>query len=539
MKKTLTLVMLLAMATASPLSAQEKKIKVINNFPTVGDTGLDMALGADRYTIDSLVLTVFPSSIYIEECFSLLRDCCEKGRLTGIDMRCCRFVSKIPANAFMPSVINGKPGKTVDGGEINPTRTNLRYITLPANLEEIGENAFACTNLEAITIPYFTKKIERCAFADCTYLKDVAFIGNKVKSDDTGYGFYGLADGAVLHVAEGLADGYRGKESWSVFGGIKEEASLYNMMDITLDGSRTLEELLDGQNLLVDSMKLSGVITEDDMTYMRNSIRQGRLKCLDLSDCVIEAKHGIYGSRLDYLKLPKQMTKITNGLLSTSQVYNLTLPESYEEIGRRAFESYRWFADSTIVIPEGCRKLGYQAFVFCTSIKKIVLPSTLEVLEPSSLGFSLWREWEGLSMDIYVNRMYPPTSTQTCEDFVKDPEIDPASENGPFGCDDTDKDGNGCQTRNMRLFVPVGAKKNYENAEHWDHFRTIIETPLLTGTPSGIAEAVTTFKASSSSAADGIYTVDGRLVTRNTVTKGQLRGLYVVREDGMARKVVF
>ncbi|MDE5948728.1 MAG: hypothetical protein K2G86_08135, partial [Prevotella sp.] len=96
-----------------------------------------------------------------------------------------------------------------------------------------------------------------------------------------------------------------------------------------------------------------------------------------------------------------------------------------------------------------------------------------------------------------------------------------------------------CLTRNMRLFVPVGAKKNYENAEHWDHFLTIIETPLLTGTPSGIAEAVTSVKPSASSATDGIYTVDGRLVSRDTAAKGQLRGLYVVRENGMTRKVVF
>ena len=536
MKKTLTLVMLFAMTTATSLFAQEKKIKVINNFPTVGDTGLDMALGADRYTIDSLVFTKFPE-IDMEKCFSLLRDCCEKGRLTGIDMRCCNFVREIPANAFMPSVINGKPRKTDDGGERNPTRTNLRYITLPANLEKIGKNAFAFTNLEAITIPSLTKTIESGAFDGCDYLKDVAFIGNKFKSDAAGYGFFGLADGAVLHVAEGLADSYRGKESWSAFGSIKEENGLFNVMDITLDGSRTLEEMMEGQNLSVDSMKLSGPMTEDDMTYMRISVRQGRLKSLDLSDCTIETKHGIYSSRLEYLKLPKRMTKIPNGMLSKARVYNLTLPESYEEIGIRTFESYNWFADSTLVIPEGCRKLDYQAFVYCTSIKKLVLSSTLEVLEPSSLGFSLWREWEGLAMDIYVNRMYPPVSTQRCEYW--DDEIDPASEYGPFGCYEQCKGTNSCLTRNMRLFVPVGAKKNYENAEHWDHFLTIIETPLLTGTPSGIAEAVTSVKPSASSASDGIYTVDGRLVSRDTAAKGQLRGLYVVRENGTARKVVF
>ena len=533
MKKTLTLVMLVAMTTASPLFAQEKKIKVINSLPTVGAQGLDMALGADRYTIDSLVLTVFPSTDR-KECFSLLRDCCEKGRLTGIDMRCCEYAREIPEMAFMPSVINGKPRKTDGDGEKNPARTNLRYITLSENTDKIGNYAFACTNLEAITIPHLTKVIGNSAFDGCTYLKDVTFIGNKVKSDDMGYGFYGLADGAVLHVAEGLADSYRGKESWSAFGDVRERSDLYNMMDITLDGSRTLEEMMQGRILFVDSMRLSGPVTTEDIDYLRDNNNGGRLKNLDLSDCVIECENGLFGCRFDNLRMPKQMKKITYCFLQCSIVDNLTMPESYEEMAVSAFEKYKWFADSTLVIPEGCRKLSFRAFNTCRSLKKIVLPSTMEILEPLSLGFGYWYDWDALSMDIYVNRMYPPVSSQRYEDEDKD--LSPTGYAGPFGCDNKLAS---CVTRDMRLFVPVGAKKNYENAEHWDHFRTIIETPLLTGTPSGIAEAVTTFKPTSSSAADGIYTVDGRLVTRDTAAKGQLRGLYVVRENGTARKVVF
>ena len=537
MKKTLTLVMLFTMATVSSLFAQEKNIKVIDKLPIYSAQGLDMALGSDRYTIDSLVLNVFPS-MEQDKCFSLLRDCCEKGRLTGIDMRRCKHARDIPEMAFMPSVINGKPRKTDGDDEKNTARTNLRYITLSANTDKIGDYAFAHTNLEAITIPYLTKVIGNGAFDGCDYLKDVAFIGNKVKSDDAGYAFFGLADGAVLHVAEELADSYRGKECWSAFGDVRERSDLYNMMDITLDGSHTLEEMTQGQILFVDSMALSGPMTKEDVDYLRDNNNGGRLKNLDLSDCVIECENGLFGCRFDNLRMPKQMKKITYCFLQLSMVDNLTMPESYEEMAVAAFEKYKWFADSTLVIPEGCRKLSYRAFLHCTSIKTLYLPSTLEVLEPSSLGFSLWREWEGLAMDIYVNRMYPPTSTQTREDDVNDPEVDSASENGPFGCQEHYKETAGCLTRNMRLFVPVGAKKNYETAEHWDHFRTIIETPMLTGTPDGIVETVMSVKPAAS-AADGIYTVDGRLVTRDMAAKSSLRGLYIVREGGLTRKVTF
>lgn len=532
MKKTLTLVMLFTMATVSSLFAQEKNIKVIDRMPTVGAQGLDMALGADRYTIDSLVLTAFPS-MEQDECFSLLRDCCEKGRLTGIDMRCCEYAREIPEMAFMPSIINGKPRKTDGDGEKNPARTNLRYITLSANTDKIGDYAFAHTNLEAITIPYLTKVIGNGAFDGCDYLKDVAFIGNKVKSDDAGYAFSSLSNGAVLHVAEGLADSYRGKECWSAFGDVRERSDLYNIMDITLDGSRTLEEMMQGQILFVDSMALSGPMTTEDVDYLRDNNIGGRLKNLDLSDCVIECENGLFGCRYNNLRMPKQMKKITYCFLQLSMVDNLTMPESYEEIAVAAFERYKWFEDSTLVIPEGCRKLSFQAFSICRSLKKIVLPSTMEILEPLSLGFGYWYDWDALPMDIYVNRMYPPVSSQRCED--EDRDLSPTQYAGPFGCNY--KSGS-CVTRNMRLFVPVGAKKNYETAEHWDHFRTIIETPMLTGTPDGIAETVTSVKPAAS-ATDGIYTLDGRLVTRDMAAKGSLRGLYIVREGGQTRKVVF
>ncbi|MDO4310768.1 MAG: hypothetical protein Q4C43_08640 [Prevotella sp.] len=52
MKKTLALVMLAAMTTASPLFAQEKVIKVID-YSDVQMT-FNQALGNDRYNIDSL-----------------------------------------------------------------------------------------------------------------------------------------------------------------------------------------------------------------------------------------------------------------------------------------------------------------------------------------------------------------------------------------------------------------------------------------------------------------------------------------------------
>ena len=143
-------------------------------------------------------------------------------------------------------------------------------------------------------------------------------------------------------------------------------------------------------------------------------------------------------------------------------------------------------------------------------------------------------EWEGLHVDIYVNRMYPPVSATV--DNLGD-EIDPASEDGPFGCY-YDKGDAVCLTRNYRLFVPVGAKQNYANDKHWSHMAEIIETPLLTGTADGIKNVTATAcQPDKASAADGIYTLDGRCISRNASVRPAAKGLYILRENGVTKKI--
>ncbi|MDO4310769.1 MAG: leucine-rich repeat protein [Prevotella sp.] len=450
----------------------------------------------------------------------MLRDCCEKGKLTGIDMSQCRSFSSVPDNAFLHTAINGKPGKRNEA-EVS-FRCNLRYISLPNTVLSIGENAFACTNLEAITLPHFVKTIGDNAFLDCIYLKNVAFIGKGMKPDNAGLTFSGLPSGSVLHVAKGLGFDYRQAGSWNAFSTIKEEEELYNTEELDIDGSRTLKEMLCGRDLCTDELKINGTLSADDLDVLRYAAQYGRLTDIDLTDCVIDENRSSTLSycRLESLRLPRVMKKINGSLLSYSRVNYLVMPEQYEVIGASAFEGYKEFVDSTLIIPEGCRVIRTAAFRFCSCIKKMVLPSTLDELHELSLYF-VGSDYLVTDVELYVNRMIPPEMIIEEEGW------------SAFGFSNEDE-----AIRTWRLFVPIGAKKNYESDENWNMF-TIIETPLLTGTPSGIAEAVTTFKPASSSAADGIYTVDGRLVTRDTAAKGRLRGLYVVRENGTARKVVF
>lgn len=338
-------------------------------------------------------------------------------------------------------------------------------------------------------------------------------------------------------MAGGLGDHYRKSAGWSAFGTVKEDDALFRKLTIDIDGSRTLTEALGEDDMHVDSLTVSGFLTEADCETLEDNIHYGRLAAFDLSGCNIE-KGYLWKCRLTTLRMPTRMTKIPRGFLERTKIDNIIMPETYEKIGISAFEMFSGFTDSTLVIPEGCRKLGYRAFKHCKSIKKMVLPSTLSVLEPVSLGFNYFQEGTELNVDLYVNRMTPPECPDgfitSSGDFA---DTSGTGEDGPFGCHLT---GINCLTHSWILFVPVGAKKNYENAEHWNHFTTIIETPLLTGSPTGIGElphmAAPAYVASP---ADGIYSLDGRLISTDAPARDlQTKGLYIVRENGQTRKVV-
>lgn len=491
-------------------------------------TALKRALGDDLYKVDSLVIST--GALLPYDWTSALLDCCENGRLTGIDMSQCRYETEIPSAAFLPTMVNGAPRKSEDNGDRNPYRTGLRYVTLPANLEKIGDLAFSSCDLQAVAIPYWVKEIGTGAFHNCGSLKDVVLYGDKPHDEAMGWQFSDLPAGAVLHVAPGCAQYYSGKEAWGAFGEVREDDTAFKTMTLNLDGSVALKDIMGDDYMRVDSMKISGMPTADDFESLRHNVIFGRLYSVDFSDLDLDNCKSMYMSsgKMDYLTMPQTVKEIPRSFLSKSSVRHLTLPESYERTRPVAFRQCRLtLPNNLFVVPEGCRRICTEAFVHCQNINAMILPSTLDELEPWALGFNYYVWNNTPDMDLYVNRMYPPTFVSETDGKYDDY----YAVFGPFG----EPLGDWYPTQTWRLYVPMGAKKNYENTEHWSHFKEIIETPLLTGWSTGISE---TQAAQANGAADGIYTLDGCTVSKGTSTEGLPRGLYIVRENGQARKVV-
>ena len=531
MKKTKAFMLSLMMMLSTAAVAKEPIVGIVDYSKSVGSSFAELlrnTLGDRVYTVDSLV--IYNSGYELPlDWTDALRECCENGSLTGINLSQCQLLTEIPAGAFMSSKVNSAPAKS-SAEKSDGLFTGLRYITLPQCLEKIGANAFCCTDLRGIEIPYWVSEIGTGAFAGCGNLTDVVLRGDRLYADDMAE-FAGLPTGAVLHVAPGRGSSYRGNEAWSAFSEVREDDTAFKAIALTLDGSELLADVLGSDNMFVDSLSISGVLNKKDFEVLRHNSIYGHLYSLDFTglDVGQSADISLYGSMLHTLTLPQTLTEIPPSLIARAvRVDNLTLPASYDRIRHTAFRLFRGtFPDSTFVVVEGCRRIDTQAFDTSYGIKTLMLPSTLDSLEPLSLALTWW--WDVRPVDLYVNRMYPPESISEVNGAYNES----YDEEGPFGC--MVEDGNSCNIRTWRLFVPMGAKKNYESAEHWNHFRTIIETPLLTGVSDGI-DAVMSGRGETS-ASDGVYSLDGRMVAKDG-SGVTARGVYIVKENGRARKVV-
>ena len=472
---------------------------------------IEKNLGADWAEIDSLVVL---GGIYSVEgdAFHYIRKCCVDGRLSGVNLS-KSTVAVIPPSAFALSSSDIESGKT----------SHLRHVSLTPGLREIGNGAFEGTGLQSVSLPRTVEKIGSRAFASCTRLRSVTLRGNRAPASVAPDAFSGSSDNAVLNVFSGAAVSYGTSEVWSRFKAVSTSDDLYREMSVHLDGTRTAEEILGNGSLHVDSLTLSGIPTDEDLRYLFRLTFEdgGSLYGIDMRDCDISVldKTSLGGSenRVEYLRLPKNLKKIGPSCFSSSYIGWIELPDGLEEICGDAFWKCRHL-DMDLVIPEGVRKIGENAFYGCSALRSVHLPSTLSEIGYDSFFLSLLYNGH----DVYMNRKYPPVTTYY---GLSDGEAEKSY--GPFEfLDGTDGHG-------WRLFVPLGARAAYEAHPHWKHFGEIVETAGLTGGPNAV-EGVTV--PDNGNGVSEVYTLSGRLVWRGSGTPSLQKGLYIMKENGRAVK---
>ena len=112
-------------------------------------TGISGEISVNAATYGSFEYTVSGNAVTIDKCNS-----------TGIKIT-------------VPSEIDGKPVTRIASEAFN-TCENVKMLTLPDSIEDIGNMAFAgCENIASLTLPSSLKKIGTYAFGYCIKIKEV------------------------------------------------------------------------------------------------------------------------------------------------------------------------------------------------------------------------------------------------------------------------------------------------------------------------------------------------------------------------------
>ena len=168
-----------------------------------------------------------------------------------------------------------------------------------------------------------------------------------------------------------------------------------------------LEQVLGEKWDKIDSLIVHGPINEADFTTMWKCSFEGKLTVLNLEHAQIgnnkiptralfkvdrqviddpRAYQGVVYLPIRHLILPEGIQEIGDFAFSRMKLEQINLPKSLRKLGRFSFSSCHWLSTDPLIIPEGVTSIPSQCFVNCQCFKKLMLPSTIKIIE----GFAFY-----------------------------------------------------------------------------------------------------------------------------------------------------
>ena len=286
-----------------------------------------------------------------------------------------------------------------------------RSIQIGNTVEEIGGSAFYnCECLEAVEIPSSVRKVGASAFAKCTSLKEVEL------PSDTSWGSYAFSYCSSLERVE-FAQGTTAVPAY-IF------TYCSNLKEAVLpEGITHVGEEAFSYSGLEKVTIPSTLKTIDDMAFYQCS-RITEVHITDLSAwCNIDftfswsdgsnpltwGNAGLYlnGERIEDLVIPSSITNIKKyAFYGCDSLVSITVPGT-TTMGEGAFQLCDNLKE--ITFEEGTYMIPRKAFFRCASIKRLVLPASLAVVDENAFGTPEGPGWTPCNVD---KVMYAGTEAQ-------------------------------------------------------------------------------------------------------------------------------
>ena len=388
-------------------------------------------------------------------------------------------VESVGSSAFYGTAwYNNQPDGVIYIGDIvylyKGTMPVDTHINLKDGTKRISTNAFAsCANLTSITIPQSLRIIDSYAFSQCSGLTsitlpdDVTTIGTSAFSYCTSLTTFCIPN----HLT--YINSY-------MFTGCSSLASITIPSSVTTIGSSAFEGTLWYNN------QPDGLVYAGNIAYKYKGTMPADTH-IDLKEGTRSISYYAFQSctNLVSIKIPNSVTKIENYAFDgCSGLKKVIVPDIAawcninmgNNTSNPLYYATHLYADENteitdLAIPDGVTRIGYNTFINCIALTSVKLPKSL-----TEIGNYAFAGCRLTSLTVEATDPLPLSTTAITPNWVY-------VNTGDCG---------------VKLFVPLGCKSSYENAEVWKTFREIVEYILPTDvsslTDAIYANTVTTLK---------------------------------------------
>ena len=281
--------------------------------------------------------------------------------------------------------------------------SGLRKIVLPATVKEIGYGAFAgCKALESITLPEGIKAIEDAAFSECQKLKNIN-IPESVEE---------IGDQAFEHCSSltevDLKEGLR-TIGWGAFQYCEKMTEIYLPDTIETVGYAAFYYCISLRKIHYKGGKkcmnrhafpeCPGLIDKNGMIIIGDTLWEyhGTEDHVVVPEGVVSIGDEALSNRIGFLgksrnMVPMKSIVFPSGLkeigkkafVGCSLLENMELPTGMERIEEEAFRGC--VSLESIILPDTVTYIGAAAFYNCEKLRKIKLPEELKSIEDCTFG---------------------------------------------------------------------------------------------------------------------------------------------------------